>query len=101
MSRFSAFTHAFALLHRRLGAALLCAAVAAGSACAQETPVVPHLVQFSGTVADTHPGKADVVFALYKDQTDRVALWQETQSVPVDASGRYAVFLGAASADGI
>jgi hypothetical protein len=41
------------------------------------------------------------VFALYKDQADRVALWQETQSVPVDAAGRYAVFLGAASADGI
>jgi len=106
MSRTSAVTPTFAIHLRRLGAALLFAALAAGFACAQQTAAVPHavvpnLVQFNGAVTETHPGKAEVVFALYKDQADRVALWQETQSVTIDAAGRYAVLLGAGSADGI
>ena len=42
-----------------------------------------------------------IVFALYKDQTDRVAIWQETQSVAVDAAGHYAVLLGAGTPEGI
>jgi hypothetical protein len=58
-------------------------------------------VQFNGTVASTTPGQTELVFALYKDQADRIPLWQEAQSVKVDAEGRYAVVLGGASADGI
>jgi len=101
MSRTSALTGTFAMHLRRLGAALLFAVVAAGFARAQETAVVPHVVQFKGAVTETHPGKAEVVFALYKEQTDQVPLWQETQSVAIDAAGHYAVLLGAGSADGI
>src|SRR5208337_4262869 len=101
MSRTSALTHTFALLLRRLGAAFFCAAILTVCAWAQDTAAVPHLVQFNGTVADTPQGKTGAVFALYKDQTDRMPLWQETQSLDVDAGGRYIVQLGAGSPEGI
>jgi hypothetical protein len=69
---------------------------------------VPPLVRFSGLVrlpdAQVSTGKAAskawphaiaITFALYKDQEGGVALWEETQTVAVEAGGRYTVLLGA------
>jgi len=92
--------HLFSAL-RRLQAALFCLAILPLFACAQDAAPVPHLVEFNGTIADPPPGTAAVTFALYADQTDRVPLWQETQTVAVDAAGHYLALLGAASPEGI
>ena len=101
MSRTAQFSHSFRYCLCRLGAVLFCVALMAGCVWAQEATVVPHLVQFNGTVADAAAGPTEVVFALYKEQTDRVPLWQETRRVSVDGAGHYAVLLGAGNADGI
>jgi hypothetical protein len=58
-------------------------------------------VKFAGTITSKPSGTVGVIFALYKDQTGGAPLWQEVQNVTVDASGRYAAFLGARSANGI
>jgi trimeric autotransporter adhesin len=72
----------------------------------EATPnVVPHLIIFSGTAKDETgkpiSGVVGVTFALYKDEQGGSALWLETQNVQADASGRYTVMLGSASANGI
>jgi hypothetical protein len=41
------------------------------------------------------------MFALYKDQQGGAALWQETQNVTLDASGRYTVQLGSSLSGGL
>jgi hypothetical protein len=68
---------------------------------AQGAPVVPHQIQFIGMIPDIPPGITQVIFALYKDQTGQSPLWQEVQSVEVDAAGHYSVVLGATSLNGI
>src|SRR5215470_8848305 len=69
---------------------------------AQQTAVVPRLVQFSGMVKEA-AGKpvAGVTFALYKDQEGGAPLWMETQNVTPDESGRYSVLLGATKPQGV
>jgi hypothetical protein len=101
MSCKTVFPHTFAFHPRRLWAALFCVAILPAGGHAQETTSVPHLVEFKGTVPETPPGKTGMVFALYKDQTDSVPLWQETQSVEVDAAGHYLALLGAETPDGV
>jgi len=67
--------------------------------------VVPKLVNFSGRAFDAQgkpiSGVAGVTFAIYKDQTDGVPLWLETQNVWPDARGNYSVQLGATKPDGL
>ena len=69
------------------------------------TVVVPRLIRFGGTVRDASgksmSGVAGLTFALYKDQEGGAALWLETQNVPLDASGRYSVLLGATKEEGV
>ena len=61
---------------------------------------VPPVIRFSGTLA-VPPGRVPVTFGLYADQTGGEPLWQEMQTVPVDAAGRYAVTLGALAPEGL
>jgi len=63
---------------------------------------VPKLVQFSGTVNDASARPvAGVTFSLYKDQEGGAPMWQETQNVSLDESGRYSVMLGATTNSGL
>jgi hypothetical protein len=75
-------------------------AVSAGS-----EPSVPAVLKFSsnmqerdGTIAF---GPKGITFALYKDEAGGVPLWIETRSVVVDHQGRFTVFLGSTSPQGI
>ncbi len=97
MSRTPLSSHRIVHSLRRFRAALLCAAALAVCAGAQNAAVVPNVVEYKGTVADLPVGKIGAVFALYKEPTDRVPLWQEAQSVDVDVAGHDAVLLGANS----
>jgi hypothetical protein len=66
---------------------------------------VPQLVRFSGVLRDLAgqplTGTADVHFAIYKDQTDTEAIWQETQTLQLDGQGRYSVLLGVTQPEGL
>ena len=66
---------------------------------------VPRLVRFSGVLRDSaaKPGKGlnEVTFSLYRDESGGESLWFETQTVEVDAQGRYTVLLGAMHPDGL
>ena len=74
---------------------------------AQSTSVVPvpRLVSVTGVYqpADGQPPPAGTVVTLliYADEHGGTPLWQETQNVVLDKSGRYSLLLGAAQADGI
>jgi hypothetical protein len=80
------------------------ASAATATATAAGT-VVPRLVQFSGAVTDSAGkpalGPVLVTFSLYALQEGGAPLWSETQMLPLDAQGHYAVFLGAASPEGL
>ena len=52
-------------------------------------------------VPDVAGDTATLVFALYSDATSEIPLWQETQSVTVDAGGRYVVWLGSTRPRGV
>ena len=54
---------------------------------------MPPVIRFSGTLA-VGSGNVPVRFGLYREETGGEPLWAETQTVLVDASGRYAVVLG-------
>jgi hypothetical protein len=68
-----------------------------------QTP--PPLVRFAGVVpasAGAVPGgPATLTFALYPEQQGGTPLWTETQTVTLDAEGRYAVVLGATQPAGL
>ena len=72
---------------------------------ASAASAVPALVPFAGVVAEVRgnsPGEATLVtFQIFKEESGGEALWTETQTVAVDASGHFAVQMGAASANGI
>ncbi|MGH9649366.1 MAG: hypothetical protein ACRD3I_02730, partial [Terriglobales bacterium] len=67
---------------------------------------VPRLVKFSGAL-QSRKGEAlggvitRLSFSIYEEQSGGAALWSEAQDVRLDAQGRYAVLLGAASSDGL
>lgn len=46
-------------------------------------------------------GVANVTLAIYADESGGSPLWQETQSIDVDSSGRYTLLLGVTEAKGI
>src|SRR6266540_5806043 len=66
---------------------------------------VPRLINISGIFhpADGQPPAHVEVITLgvYAEQQGGAPLWQETQSIDVDAAGRYALLLGATETDGI
>ena len=72
---------------------------------ASAASAVPALVPFAGVVAEVRgnsPGEAALVtFQIFKEESGGEALWTETQTVAVDASGHFTVQMGAASANGI
>jgi hypothetical protein len=72
-----------------------------GASCSS----VPRLIRFTGMLADSagHPrsGTVGVTFSVYSQSTGGVALWQETQNVPLDSQGRYAVLLGMTKTEGL
>jgi len=74
-------------------------------AFAQQSSVVPTLVNFSGTLFAVNgkalTGTAGVTFYLYKDQQGGSPLWIETQNVQLDKSGHYTVMLGSTTSQGL
>jgi hypothetical protein len=66
---------------------------------------VPRLVRFNGTLQDGTgkplAGPVEVTFELFAQQSGGEPLWWETQTVEVDAEGRYSVLLGAMHPDGL
>ncbi|HEY2434342.1 MAG TPA: hypothetical protein VGI12_16830, partial [Vicinamibacterales bacterium] len=69
------------------------------------TVTVPRLITVTGTYqpASGQPASpgAVVTLAVYADATGGAPLFQETQDVTLDASGRYTVQLGATQPDGL
>jgi len=80
------------------------AEVSTGAAASAATRV-PRLVRFSGTARDLSgqalTGPVELHFAIYPEQADATALWQETQTLQLDEQGRYSVLLGAMQAEGL
>jgi hypothetical protein len=71
-------------------------------ATAAMATVVPHVVQYSGTVAGvTASGPVTLRFALYAAATGGEPVWAEAQTVTVDAKGRYVALLGSTLPAGI
>jgi hypothetical protein len=66
---------------------------------------VPQVIAVGGVLrpADGQPlgPRERVTFAIYADQSDATPLWQETQRVHPNATGRYTVFLGATEPNGV
>ncbi len=66
---------------------------------------VPRVINITGVFqpVDGQPLRSleTVTLAIYTDQTGGAPLWQETQNVVIDTKGRYAMLVGAASAEGI
>jgi hypothetical protein len=109
MSRPFSVTYPLAFRFLGLVATLFFAAALQGSLYAQLSGGT-HSVQYSGTIfegsaitpeAPAGAGTVNVTFSLYRDQTGGAPLWQEGQTVKIDASGRYTVLLGAASTGGL
>ncbi|MGC2228249.1 MAG: hypothetical protein WA578_14815 [Candidatus Sulfotelmatobacter sp.] len=69
------------------------------------TATVPRLIRIRGAVRDEAgqplSGAIGVTFALYADQNDQTALWQESQTVQLDSGGNYSVLLGASNEEGL
>jgi hypothetical protein len=87
---------------------VLSVSVAAQTPCADSQvgcSSVPRLIRFAGVLVDSagHPrsGVVGVTFSVYGQATSGVPLWQETQNVPLDAQGRYAVLLGMTKTEGL
>ncbi len=82
---------------------LLVAHLTAPLVAAQDA--VPALIQVSGELIDQRgkplTGQQTVMFALYKEQSDKAPLWVESQVVAADAKGRFIALLGATSPTGL
>jgi hypothetical protein len=88
--------------------ALLCLLLVRGTSVAQPvapSASVPRVVRLDGQLVPANglpPAAVETVtLSIYASQTDATPLWSETQDVRVDAQGRYAVLLGASTAEGI
>jgi fibronectin-binding autotransporter adhesin len=86
--------------------ALVCAALAgAQEPSPSVAATVPRLIRITGTLHDAGgkslTGNVPVTFALYQDQNDTTATWEETQTISLDASGHYSVLLGSTNANGL
>jgi hypothetical protein len=85
--------------------ALALAQVEQSSHPAASTVTVPRLIRIRGVVRDESgkplSGGVGLTFALYADENDQTAVWQESQSVQLDSAGRYSALLGASSEGGL
>ena len=63
-------------------------------------PGIPKLVRFSGTLKQKSTS-VPILFSLYQEQEGGTALWQEAQTVQVDAQGKFTVLLGSTRKDGL
>ena len=93
------------MMHR-LGAAILCLSCAAlpapARAQADASVGTPGVVRYDGLApAGTAGGTLVLTAALFDAETGGTLLWDETQTVVVDAGGRYTLFLGASRAGGL
>lgn len=89
-------------------AAVVCALMFATFSLAQQpsSTSFPNLIRYNGTLK---PGEgeslptstAGLTFAIYNQAQGGAPLWQETQNVSVDTSGRYSVVLGSTSGTGL
>src|SRR5215472_13569621 len=72
---------------------------------ANPTVSVPRLIAVTGTYqpASGQPAPASVAmtFSVYAESAGGAAVWQETQDVTLDRTGRYVVQLGATRPDGL
>ena len=89
---------------------LMCGALASAqgdqpSATLASTASVPRLIRIRGAVRDEAgkplSGAIGIAFALYPDQNDQTAVWQENQTVQLDPAGHYSVLLGATNEEGL
>src|SRR5262245_2145814 len=84
---------------------LVPSAIAAQSSQSVSSAAVPRLIEVTGVFrpADGLPaGPVETVtLSIYADEEGGVPLWQETQTIAMDAQGRYSLLLGATSPDGI
>ncbi len=80
-------------------------AISAQSSQSVSSQSVPRLINISGVFrpANGQPASAveTVTLSIYADPEGGAPLWQETQTIALDAQGRYALLLGATQADGI
>jgi trimeric autotransporter adhesin len=79
---------------------------AASTPAGTTTVQVPPLIRLGGTlplptIAAGAGTTINVTFSLYAEETGGTPLWQESQNVELDATGRYAVLLGSTQADGL
>jgi hypothetical protein len=76
-----------------------------GSNTAVQSAQVPRLVRFGAALKDEFgsplAGTLDLTFSLYSEQTGGTPLWQETQSLTLDASGHYSALLGSTQPNGV
>ena len=90
-----------------LAALVFCLATVAHAQAQTATPAtsVPRVVRVDGQFVAANglpPAAAETVtLAIYASATDGAPLFEETQDVRVDAQGRYAMLLGATTAEGL
>ena len=72
---------------------------------AASTATVPRLIRIRGAVRDETgrplSGAIGITFALYPNQNDQTAVWQENQTVQLDSGGNYSVLLGVSNEEGL
>jgi hypothetical protein len=94
----------YALIFVSVCCAMSRAAIAAPQSTTPTT-AVPRLVRVTGSFrpADGQPAAPveQMTFAVYADETGGTALWQETQSVVIEANGQYSVLLGVTRTEGL
>ena len=109
-SRLSFLVPPAGLAHRRvmhrLAAAILCLSCAAlpapARAQANASVGTPGVVRYDGLApAGTAGGTLVLTAALFDAETGGTLLWDETQTVVVDAGGHYTLFLGASRGEGL
>lgn len=83
----------------------LASAVLAGQTGSSPAASAPRVVRVDGQFAPANglpPAAVETVtLALYASASEATPIWEETQDVQVGADGRYAIFLGATSAEGL
>ena len=85
---------------RTLASAVM-ALVLAAPVFAQHAPPAERVIRMNGAAPTAAGTQASLRFAIYDAETGGTQLWQETQTVTVDQTGQYTVFLGAMAADGL
>jgi hypothetical protein len=76
-----------------------------GASMSAASVSVPPVLQFSNVATDQGgtplSGTVSITFSLYNNSQGGAALWTETQTVQLDSTGHYSVYLGITQANGI